>query len=379
MGARVTSRKRGSITETVVYWRDLHGKRHVRFFGTDKGKAEEFRREIDGPLPTEAHSPTLTAWTKRWIERLDVLVKAGRLRPPTLKNYVRVSGHWNGHWLGSRSLEELHRRDVKAWVQELLKSGLAPTTVRLYVACLRACLSEAIEEGFLRPPNPSGGLIRAMRLPALSDPPEAPPVDATALILASVQGSSAVPVAVILYLGLRLGEALGLQWSDVDLESGTVNVCRQVYDDGSVVGLKTKAGKRTVAVPSPLIDVLRSQRLEQKERALASGEPSTEWVLGVSPEKANAARQRWGRHLKQAAKAAGYKGRTWIHGLRHTHAIGRLEEGGDLDALKRGMGHSTIKLTSDLYGAHAQKLDREAADRFGEKVRGGQLGLFRKK
>jgi len=368
MGARITTRRKRGAVEVVVYWRDPQGRRHVRFFGQDRAKAEAFREDVDGPLPSEAHAPTLAVWGARWLERLAAIVASGGLRPPTLRNYRAALDQIAGHWLGARKLEELHRRDVKAWVQELMASGLAPTTVRLRVASLRACLSEAIEEGYVRPPNPAAGLIRAMRLPSKADPPLAPDVESTAAMLGALEPEARAACSVILYLGLRIGEALGLQWEDVDIEAREVTVARQVYDDGSIVGLKTRAGRRVVEIPGPLLDILRALR---SAHGLASP-----WVLGIEPARNHAARQRWRLALKRAARATGYKGRAWVHGLRHTHAVGRLEAGADLDALKRGMGHSSIRVTSDLYGAHAQRRDREASDRFGDSVRGGQLKLF---
>ena len=372
MGARVTSRSRNGRREVVVYWRDPLGRRHVRFFGQDADKAEEFRAQVDGPLPAEAHAPTLAVWARRWLERIERLVSAGSLRPPTLRNYrTVVNREIAGHWLGTRKLEGLHRRDVKAWTEELV-SRLAPRTVRLYVAVLRACLGEAAEEGYVKGENPAKGIVRAMRLPSGYEPPEAPGVEATAAILGALEGESLAACSVILYLGLRLGEALGLQWEDVDFGAREATIRRQVYPSGEVVGLKSRAGKRTVEIPHPMVEFLQRLRAERADLSMP-------WVLGVDPKGAAAARQRWRLGLRRAAKAVGFRGRVWLHGLRHTHAVGKLEAGADLDTLKRGMGHSTVRLTSDYYGAHAQRKDANATERFGEAVAGSQLRLFRRK
>lgn len=377
MRARVTTRTRRGAVEVVVYWRDHLGGRHVRFFGQDREAAEKFRAHVDGPLPTEAHAPTVATWAKRWLERIDALVGAGQLRPPTAANYrTTIERKVAGHWLGQRPLEELHRRDVKAWLQGLLTAGLAATTVRLHAAALRVCLAEAIEEGLLRPPNPAAGIIRAMRLPGRSEPPLAPDVAVTAALLDAMPPAPRFACSVILGLGLRLGEACGLQWADLELGAATAQVVRQVYEDGSVVGLKSRAGRRSVDVPEWLVAELVAERARAGAAALAAGNSPSPWVLGVAPEDSGAARQRWAFALKRAAKRTGYSGRVWIHGLRHTHAVGKLEEGADLDVLKRGMGHSSIRLTADLYGAHAKRRDKGAADRFGDRIRVRQGRLF---
>jgi integrase len=83
------------------------------------------------------------------------------------------------------------------------------------------------------------------------------------------------PVVTIgLALGLRLREVLGLQWSGVDLEAGTVQVERGLETLGrerTLVALKSKESRRTVRLPEIVRAALVEQRRRQRERQLLAG------------------------------------------------------------------------------------------------------------
>ena len=79
---------------------------------------------------------------------------------------------------------------------------------------------------------------------------------------------------VVLALGLRQGEALGLRWGDVDLEDGLVHVRHQlqrIRGEITLVPLKTAGSRRTIALPGSVADGLRQHRQRQIEERLAAG------------------------------------------------------------------------------------------------------------
>jgi integrase len=79
----------------------------------------------------------------------------------------------------------------------------------------------------------------------------------------------------MLLTGMRRGEALGLRWTDVNLDQATARVVQQVLvENGTVVvhQPKTAAGIRTIALTPSAVAVLRRRRARQAEQRLAAGD-----------------------------------------------------------------------------------------------------------
>lgn len=99
--------------------------------------------------------------------------------------------------------------------------------------------------------------------------------EARCLLDAALDTRDAARWSVALSSGLRQGEALGLRWSDLDLDAGTLTVRRALQrqrGQGLVfVEPKSRAGRRTIVLPRPLREALRAHRAAQAEERLAAG------------------------------------------------------------------------------------------------------------
>lgn len=142
--------------------------------------------------------------------------------------------------------------------------------------------------------------------------------------------------------GLRRGEALGLTWAAVDWTAGTIAICQQ---RGRVPGrglqaaaLKTGASARVLPMAAPVARELAAWRAAQPVL--------TRWVLDTTPE-------RLARDHAAALAAAGLPHVT-LHGLRHSMATAAAEAGAPIKLLQAVLGHSTYKLTADLYADHVR-------------------------
>ncbi len=93
--------------------------------------------------------------------------------------------------------------------------------------------------------------------------------------LARLEGSPFhVPVVAALYTGLRRSEQLALRWSDLDLDARTLQVKRALEETSTGIVIKapnTTAGKRTITLPTVVVDALRAYRRQQLEMRLALG------------------------------------------------------------------------------------------------------------
>jgi len=176
---------------------------------------------------------------------------------------------------------------------------------------------------------------------------------------------------VMAFCGLRIGEALDLQWADVKWEHRHLLIQRQASwrrrkdcPDGEprwrLVEPKSEAGNRVVEIPGPLVPFLVAHREEQNgsPNPLALVFPSED---GTPMYPGNIRR----RHFAPALKALGLSG-IRPHDFRRTFIALHVEAGTHPKLVQERVGHSNIKLTMDVYGKLAGKmaLGAEQAARF---------------
>ena len=146
---------------------------------------------------------------------------------------------------------------------------------------------------------------------------------------------------------MRLGEGLGLKWSDIDFHNGIIEIRR-----GLVEGQLTtsKGGKTRIVQMTPqlsgTLQKLRTIRKEQKLKYCWNKIP--DWVfVNQAGEPINPGNLRGRVHYKVCEKAK--LRRIRIHDLRHTYATIRISAGHNIADVSKQMGHSSIKITIDTY------------------------------
>jgi len=181
-------------------------------------------------------------------------------------------------------------------------------------------------------------------------------------LLAAAQGDPLEALFVLLLgTGLRLGEALGLRWGDVDLEASTLHVRRALVETPggaqSFAEPKTSKSRRRVDLPGFAIAALRSHR----EKLGALPHPTVlvfkTWT-GEPLRRPNIHRRSWRPLLKRAGLPA-----MPLHALRHTYASLALANGVHPKIVQAALGHSSITLTLDTYSHVVDGAGQEAAGR----------------
>ena len=155
------------------------------------------------------------------------------------------------------------------------------------------------------------------------------------------------------WTGLREGEALGLQWGDMDFRGGFLLCRRSAYYRRKRLYVKApKSGKgRRVDIPAALAVRLKARRAVMEAEAAGHGREPSPWIF---PDPANHAKPLDVHRFRMDVwhpllKAVGLRA-VRIHDLRHGYASLLLQRGASLTYVKDQLGHSTIKLTVDLYG-----------------------------
>jgi integrase len=351
---------------------------------TSKVAALERQREAGGGTASTRRM-TVAEWTEVWLD-----AQTSRVRPTTMRGYgpdVRRLLEA----LGSRRADRVTPADIAALYRRAAAGGASAGTVAHLHRSVAACFAAAERSGLLGR-NPA----RAVHAPS-APPPEVVPLstgEARAVLAAARGGRNAARWSVALGLGLRQGEALGLRWSDVDLDEGRLSVRGQLawrrwahgcggdcgHDPGRcplrsgggpmLVEPKSAAGRRTIALPAPMVAELAAQRAAQDGEASALGDL---WdnALGLvfpavdgRPVRPEADRRRWLALLRSAGVP-----RRRLHDARHTAATLLLVQGVAPAVAMTLLGHADMGVTR-RYQHVVDELRRDAADRVGEALWG---------
>ena len=249
--------------------------------------------------------------------------------------------------------------DVKPiHIQQLMNSisGYSHATQTKALQYTRAIFEVAVENGMISR-SPVGRSIKASGAKAKEKVPLSR--EQTDALLKATEGTKAhLLVLILLNAGLRIGEALGLMWSDIDFKAGTLTVNRSiVFTADSYCGeinneLKTSNAHRTIPIPWDVVEELKKEQAKSKSLWVFSKKDGDHSSLGSY-------RALWKLIEVRTIGKVQPKGPELVertldfhvhpHLLRHTCITRWFEQGLDLKEIQYLAGHSTINLTLDIY------------------------------
>ncbi len=264
------------------------------------------------------------------------------------------------------TLASLLRRHAAAQAGEGTPAGLDPRTVNYVHTILHRAFRDAVRWG------------RLARNPAdAADPPRGQPKsdaiktwDAdtlkTFLSTTKKEGDRLHPLWVLLgTTGMRRGEAIGLRWSDVDLEAGRVHLVQTIISVRGKVMVgepKTLRGRRPIALDPGTVQVLKAHRKAMLEERMKLGSAFIDEGLVFHRVDGRCLRPEGvSDTFKRTVNRYGLTPLT-VKGLRHTWATLALERGIHPRVVQERLGHSTIAITLGIYSHVAPTLHDEAAE-----------------
>lgn len=234
-----------------------------------RAKAAQIRRRVEGGQPARDRRQTVAAFAQHWI---DSTLQASERKQTTKVMYAGVARtHILDSSVGRLTLDKVRPSHVEGWVVELRRKGLAESTIRSAYTILRAVLDTAVRDGALAT-NPAA-VIRRPKVTA-KEAPHLTPTQVAELLRAAEDTRYAPLFALLAYTGLRRGEALALQWSDVDLTKGLLRVrgtLARVQGRLLVTEPKTAKSRRFVPISAPAERLLRGIRASQAEDRWQAG------------------------------------------------------------------------------------------------------------
>lgn len=328
---------------SVYLGRDASGKRtyYREVFNGKLTEARQRAAELEANLKKRvgpARSMTLGQYLESWLAKVE-----GTVSERTYETY-----RWHVRRL-REVLDRLPMYNLTAYVlQEALSEleDISPRTLKGVYGTLRTALRQAVAWGLL-PSDPTAGL-RAPRVSRRER--KVLTQEELRAVLEAAKGYKYYLVIRLLALtGMRLGEALGLKWQDIDLKKGTLTVKRAA--DGRHRKLKqqpkTASSERTFRLDEETVRLLAAHKKEQKIISMRDRDSGLVFSCNGRVVREDAIR----RNLNYALKKAGLP-HIRIHDLRHTAGSLLLDAGYSLPAVSAFLGHSSPATTAAVY-AHA--------------------------
>jgi integrase len=176
-----------------------------------------------------------------------------------------------------------------------------------------------------------------------------------------------IAITLLLYSGMRRGELLGLEWTDLDFENRIVNISRtSQYIAGQGIftkGTKTASGVRPIKLPVIMIDLIKKYKVWQTAERLKLGDQwqdtgrlFTAWNgAPMHPDVLSG----W---FEDFIKRTDLPQKIHLHSLRHTNATLMIAGGEDVLTVSRRLGHAQASTTTNIYGHAIQSTNAKASD-----------------
>lgn len=295
---------------------------------------------------------TVADYADKWITGLQLRQGSIDLIEGNLRNHVKPE-------IGHMAAAAVQPTTIRTWVAAMRAKGLSATTIRgIYGGIVTPLFGQMVIDG-VRGRTPCVGV----KLPELSSGEyDLPTADEVLAITASMDAAY-LPVAPLAAgCGLRQGEIFGLELDAVDLDRRTVEVRQQVVQStaGIYIGPpKTKTSARTVELPKIAVEALRKhiERFPPKPVTVMDrtgpDKPTERKALLLFPDDRGGLmrRSRWSQNFWQPtiARAGIAAGRFGLHSLRHYFATVLIFAGAHVKNVQLSLGHAKASVTLDTY------------------------------
>jgi integrase len=340
----------------IVDYADQQGERHIQTFERKKD-ADEYHASVSVDVRQGIHTPhhkgiTVAEAAENWIAFVEL---EGRERSTVNQYRDHVQHHINPR-IGKDKLAKLTTPSINKFRDDLLAS-LSRAQAKKVLTSLKALLKDAKRRG-----NVAQNVAQDVSISAdkrgkskLKVGVDIPAPDEIKRIIRAATGKHRPLLLTLIFTGLRSSELRGLRWRDVDLKRGELHVCQRADEFGEIGKPKSDSGDRTIPLGPLVLSALKEWRLACPKGELGLVFPNedghierhvsiirhTFWPVQIAAGVVNG---------KGVAK---YQG---LHALRHFYAswcINREGDGGlglPIKTVQQRLGHSSILMTSDVYG-----------------------------
>lgn len=365
-------------------WTDSNGKRHsIHALTLEELREKEAAIVQDqyDKIKPEARNVSINEMFELWRQ-----IKRG-LKDNTFQNYQFMYNQYVAPRFGKQKISTLVKSDVKRFYNTLAdERGLSIATIDVVHTVLHQVLEMAVDDCYIRR-NPSDNVLKELKqvVAMKNEKRRALTKQEQNLFLdylhRTPQYQHWYPVfAIMIGTGLRVGEAVGLRWCDIDLDNGMIDVNHTlIYYRHAVNGCycnvhspKTSNGVRTV----PMLQFVKEAFQEEQQRQLAAGIHCQATVDGYTdfifvnrfgqPQHQgtlNKALRRIIRDCNDEIMLQGKRNPLLLphfscHSLRHTFTTRMCEAGVNIKVIQDALGHADVSTTLNIYADATRDLKK---------------------
>lgn len=390
--AKVRTRKRGKTYSYIFEVGNVNGKRKV----IEKGGYETVQAAYDagieaytdwqhGNIGITNEKICLRDFSKLWLEN----VCKPNMKKSSLRGYTIVINRIPPE-LASKRVTDVTPAMIDGFMRKLAEKGLAYATLRHQLTIMREMFSYAVYPAELIASNPAMYVKtpktqrrKVIERKIISRD------EFEQLIQRHRAGTTYhIPLYLLYYTGIRIGELCGLTWDNIDLAAGTISICQQVQQIGGLPPYistpKTATSVRTIPIGKDLVKELAAWRATQRAYEVKKG-----GAYVIIYADAKNALHRQSKALKPPAdwhrvnfvctrrngtlllKTAIYDKMRRMglnaHSFRHTHATMLIEAGANPKGVAARLGHASTNITENLY-THITKNMQDDTERVFEHI-----------
>lgn len=336
--------------------------------------------------PEAVSQDTVAQWLQKWLNSYVAI----NVKTSTRVSYEGIVKNQLIPHIGHIKLTKLKKSDIENMYKILLtggradgKGGLNVKTVHNVALCLHRALQTAVENEFIiknpaniaKVPTLKSTNSKKCEIEILSKQEQ------KALMAVCDNSPYGMGILTALYTGVRMGELLGIMWSDIDFGRKTISISRQVsrlhdYSPNAQAktrlgvqnDTKTKTSMRVISMSNNLTERLLQYKTEQDEHIKKWGMAYNNLDMVFAREDGfyidpSTFRDKYIKKLSEA----GLKQYTF-HALRHTFATRALEAGIPVKVVSKILGHASVQITMDTYQHVLPELQSEAMNRLAEYI-----------
>lgn len=336
-----------------------------------KNKAKEYLMKIENGYK-EPKKIILNDYIEYWLKTY----KWNKIEPSSYTRLYRVYDcQIKNSDIGIKQIGQIETKDIQKLIDEHANpqnkniKPLAMSGLKRLIQLLRPCLKMAVEEGIIYK-NPCDNVIlpkaSCIRVETKTQfsltPQELDLFQQTATskykTTNEYQSRDAFVLLLIVNLGLRVGEALALEWDDIDFNNNIIYINKTVQSNienfNNAHGnnktynrikksTKTSAGVRTLQLNETVIEYLNELKLYDKRNNINS-----KYIACTNVGTLNTSRNLQ-RSLDRLVRNSGIDRHVTLHTLRHTFGSTLLRNGINIEVISKLMGHANITVTYNKY------------------------------
>lgn len=358
-------------------WRTSDGKRHSVYATTLdelREKVKDISKDTSDGIRVSNKKITLNNVFNLWLE-----LKKG-LKPNTRQNYIYMYKHFVENDIGNQQIATLKKSDIRRFYNRLIDDrGLKVATVDNIHTIIHQVIDIAVEDGYLRT-NICDKALKELKQSRnlFTEKKKALTVDEQTLFLDFIKNNDTYkhwyPVfALMLGTGLRVGEATGLRWEDVNFDDNLIDVNHTLVYYQKEQGIssfgintpKTRSGYRTV----PMIESVKEALIQEKNNQEETGIMCSAKIDGYTNfifvnrfgntqnySTLNKALRRIIRDCNNEILDRADENEEVLllphfscHVLRHTFTTRLCESGINIKVIQTVLGHADVSTTLDVY------------------------------